>query len=161
MSGVAMMLISTSALVLHLQPRGRSAIGLATASAPESPKPSPQPPPVQPPLPDPEPVPPSRPRVGLGPAGLEAPPTPPPAALRRGPAQARQLPGGTLVLQVTPWAQVYIDGKSQGEVTGVRRFKLRSGTHRIEFKHPRAFEERTISVTSDQELHHAYRVFVP
>jgi hypothetical protein len=65
------------------------------------------------------------------------------------------------VLQVTPWAHVFIDGKNQGEVTGVRRFRLRAGTHRLQFKHPRASEERTISLASNQELHQAYRVFGP
>jgi hypothetical protein len=76
-------------------------------------------------------------------------------------AKSRPARIGTLVLQVTPWAHVFIDGKNQGEVTGVRRFRLRAGTHRLQFKHPRASEERTISLASNQELHQAYRVFGP
>ena len=161
LSGVAMLLVSTSALVLHLQPRGRSAIGMATASAPE-PKPSPELAPAPSPVPEPEAVPPSPPRGDLGPASLVVSAPPQPAALRRRRvAQLRPPPCGTLVLQVTPWAQVYIDGKSQGEVTGVRRFKLRSGKHRLVFKHPRAVEERTISVSSNQELHQGYQAFAP
>jgi len=162
LSGMAMLLISTPALVLHLQPRGRSAIGVATASAPEPKTPSPEVMPAPSPRSEPQPEP-RTPRHGdLPHGGFELPELPQRAGVRpRAAAQPRPPPSGTLVLQVTPWAQVYIDGQSRGEVTGVRRFKLPSGKHRLEFKHPRAMEERTISLKGNQELHQAYQVFVP
>src|SRR5262249_14036100 len=160
LTGVALLLISTSALVLHLQPRGKSAIGVATASAPQAPQLSTEllAQPSQALQPE-APIEPTR--------EISAPPTsrslrlPKLLALRRERGQARPPPSGTLVLQVSPWAQVYIDGKNQGEITGVRRFRLRSGKHRLEFKHPRAVEARTISATGKQEVHQAYQVFAP
>lgn len=156
--GVAMLAVSTPVLLLHLRPRSSAAI--PSTGSPE------------PPVSFVEAS--SASFVAeqfvtaasmVGPDSLPIVAPPPveiPAMLgRKASAKPRPQPTGTLVLQVTPWAHVFIDGKNQGEVTGVRRFRLRAGKHRLRFKHPKASEERTISVASNQELHQAYRVFGP
>jgi len=157
--GIAMLAISTPVLLLHLRPRSSFAIASSDGS-PERPSA----------VVEASPAAPSIERFATAASILSADSLPilaqppeesPPVSSRTVKAKSRPARIGTLVLQVTPWAHVFIDGRNQGEVTGVRRFRLRAGTHRLRFKHPRASEERTISVASNQELHQAYRVFGP
>jgi serine/threonine-protein kinase len=153
--GMAMLAISTPVLLFHLRPGSASAVA---ASDPFAERPSA---PVEA-SPAPLSADPLAAPGGIGadrsPTGAQPKPETSASADRKSMAKPHPLPTGMLVLQVTPWAHVFIDGKNQGEVTGVRRFRLRAGKHRLRFKHPRATEERTISLASNQELHQDYRV---
>jgi hypothetical protein len=157
--GVAMLAISTPVLLLHLRPKSSFAIA-ASEGSPEQPNAIVE---ASPAVLSIERFATAATLVGADsvPILAEPPAELPAVSGRKVTAKGRPARIGTLVLQVTPWANVVIDGKNQGEVTGVRRFKLRAGTHRLQFKHPRASEERTISLASNQELHQAYRVFGP
>ncbi len=44
---------------------------------------------------------------------------------------------GTLVLQATPWADVYVDGKLYKNVVGSRRVQVPAGPHKVKFVHPK------------------------
>lgn len=157
--GIAILAVSTPVLLLHLRPRSSFAI----AASGRSPEPSTAPVEASPAAISTEPFAKAASIVGTDslPIVAQAPAEIAAVSDRKTIAKPRPERTGTLVVQVTPWAHVFIDGKNQGEVTGVRRFRVRAGTHRLGFKHPRASEEQTISVASNQELHLAYRVFGP
>jgi hypothetical protein len=58
-----------------------------------------------------------------------------------------QLPQGTINLNATPWAEVFIDGKSVGE-TPIGNLAVPIGPHEIIFRHPQLGEKRqAVSVT--------------
>src|SRR5262249_14244858 len=63
---------------------------------------------------------------------------------------------GTLIVRVTPWATLSIDGRSRGEVIGVRRYRLKAGPHRLRFEHPQRNEERVVHLAKNQELMQEY-----
>jgi hypothetical protein len=54
---------------------------------------------------------------------------------------AVQLPDGSLSLNATPWAEVFVDGQRIGE-TPVGNVAVRAGTHEIVFRHPQHGEVR-------------------
>jgi len=62
---------------------------------------------------------------------------------------------------ISPWAELFIDGKNRGEVSGIRKFKLRVGKHRIEFRHVRGLAERTVIVRENQEVVEQYQALSP
>jgi serine/threonine protein kinase len=66
------------------------------------------------------------------------------ATVDAGPPRKRG--SGTLRLRVHPWAELFIDGKSRGEVTN-ERFELTPGTHRIRLTHPRKQQELTVLIS--------------
>lgn len=63
-------------------------------------------------------------------------PRPPRAweAPRAEPAPAPSLEPGTLVFQVIPWGEIYIDGKKRGVSPPLREIEVRAGWHRIEVR---------------------------
>lgn len=100
------------------------------AAAPRAALPSTPPaPPVEvPPVPAPDP-----PKVALPPPGRVAP--------------------GTLVVDVQPYATVYINGKRRREVQGIERFKLPPGRHRVELVHAKGKRSfPSIQVVSGKEV---------
>lgn len=73
--------------------------------------------------------------------GRPAPPTPPVTTEdRRG--------KGILLLNVTPWANVFIDGVNQGDVSGKREFLLPAGKYVVRFQHQRRRAEKIVVVRS-------------
>jgi hypothetical protein len=91
--------------------------------------------------------------VAAAPAVASTPGTTVPAA-----AEARATTG-TLVLKVVPWANVFIDGKSRGQVEGRRAFsQLSAGPHHIKLSQPIGERELDVvipaggSVTKDVNL---------
>jgi hypothetical protein len=64
------------------------------------------------------------------------------------PGEARTItidPRGTVNLNATPWAEVWVDGKKVGE-TPLANLQLPLGTHDVVFKHPQ-FGERKMTTT--------------
>jgi hypothetical protein len=64
------------------------------------------------------------------------------------PGEAKTLtidPRGTVNLNATPWAEVWVDGKKVGE-TPLANLQLPLGTHEVVFKHPQ-FGERRMTTT--------------
>jgi hypothetical protein len=53
---------------------------------------------------------------------------------------------GTLIVRVTPWAQVVIDGVRRGEVDGPQSYRLPAGRHRLRFEHPRGNLDYTVNI---------------
>jgi len=57
-------------------------------------------------------------------------------------------PPGTLVLTVSPWGEVFIDGKSYGEQVGRSEYPLPPGTHQVEVKGPSSWGPKQILIQS-------------
>jgi len=66
---------------------------------------------------------------------------------------------GTLVLKIAPWAFLSIDGRSRGEVSGIRRYRLAAGKHRLRLWHPRGSREVELLVREGERLVEEYQVF--
>lgn len=59
-----------------------------------------------------------------------------------------QLPRGTISLNATPWAEVWIDGQRAGE-TPIGNLSVSIGAHEVVFRHPQLGEKRhAVSVTA-------------
>jgi hypothetical protein len=61
-----------------------------------------------------------------------------------------QLPDGSLSLNATPWAEVFVDGQRVGE-TPVGNVAVRAGTHEVVFRHPQHGEVRQTVVVKAGE----------
>jgi hypothetical protein len=62
-------------------------------------------------------------------------------------ALSAELPNGTVNLNATPWAEVWIDGQRVGE-TPIGNLSVPIGPHEVIFRHPQFGEKRhAISVT--------------
>jgi hypothetical protein len=57
------------------------------------------------------------------------------------------LPDGSLSLNATPWAEVFVDGRSVGE-TPIGNLAVRAGTHEVVFRHPELGEQRMTAVVT-------------
>lgn len=66
---------------------------------------------------------------------------------------------GTLVLKIAPWAFLSLDGRPQGEVTGIRRFRLAPGKHQLRLWHPRGSKEVEIQLGPGERRVEEYRVY--
>lgn len=106
------------------------------------------------------PVPTDSPSIPTPPSPLASIPEPSPAPAVDPPVRTRP-ETGILVVKVSPWAELFIDGRNRGEVSGIRKFKLRVGKHRIEFKHVRGLVERTVIVRKNQEVVEQYQAVSP
>ena len=53
----------------------------------------------------------------------------------------------TLVVNVTPWANVVIEGEDQGEVVGKRQWDLPSGRYLVRFIHPKKRINKVVQLT--------------
>ena len=80
------------------------------------------------------------------------------SGLERSPENA-QTGHGTLVLKIAPWAFLSIDGRSRGEVSGIRRYRLAVGKHRLRLWHPRGSKEVEVLVREGERLVEEYQVF--
>lgn len=105
------------------------------------------------------------------PAPAQPPPPNPPAAELATPTFSRagspthdspenvQTRHGTLVLKIAPWAFLSIDGKRKGEVSGIRRYRLRAGKHQLRLWHPRGSKEVEIVLRDGERLVEEYQVY--
>ena len=57
------------------------------------------------------------------------------------------LPNGTIALNATPWAEVFIDGRSAGE-TPIGNLSVSVGSHEVVFRHPELGEQRTVATVT-------------
>ncbi len=103
----------------------------------------------------------------VAPASPDGPAAEPPSPIfsRAGGAKLEQSPEnsqtgqGTLVLKIAPWAFLSIDGKSRGEVSGVRRYRLPSGKHHLRLSHPRGSKEVDILLRDGERVVEQYQLF--
>jgi hypothetical protein len=65
----------------------------------------------------------------------------------RNTALAIEVPKGTLNVNATPWAEVWIDGKQVGE-TPIGNLSIAAGPHEVVFKHPELGEKQHAVVVS-------------
>ena len=84
----------------------------------------------------------------LAPAGTESLPELPP-----------QTGDGTLVVKIAPWAFLSIDGRHRGEVSGIRRYRLPAGNHRLRLWHPRGSKEVEIRLGPGERRVEEYQVY--
>jgi hypothetical protein len=64
------------------------------------------------------------------------------------------IPNGTIALNATPWAEVFIDGRSAGE-TPIGNLSISAGSHEVIFRHPELGEQRmvtTVTLTAPTRL---------
>jgi hypothetical protein len=62
-------------------------------------------------------------------------------------AIALEMPQGTININASPWAEVFIDGRRAGE-TPIGNLPLTIGPHEVLFRHPQLGEKRqAVSVT--------------
>jgi serine/threonine-protein kinase len=108
----------------------------------------------------PIPIPSYSPNIPFPQSPLAAIPEPSPPPVVDQPVRARPATG-VLVVKISPWAELFIDGKNRGEVSGIRKFKLRVGKHRIQFRHVRGLAERTVIVKERQEVVEQYQALSP
>jgi len=64
-------------------------------------------------------------------------------------------PPGTLVLNVRPWGEVFIDSKSHGEQVGRAEYELPPGTHQVEVKGPSSWGPKQILIESEKTFSQA------
>lgn len=96
-------------------------------------------------LPEAPKPPPSASAAALEPASSE--PSPPaPAPAPDAGAELAEVVQGEVLLRVTPWAMVFVDGRALGEVTGRRVLRLPPGKHRVRFEHPRKNVEKVLEI---------------
>jgi PEGA domain-containing protein len=58
-----------------------------------------------------------------------------------------EFPKGTIALNATPWAEVWVDGEKIGE-TPIGNYQLTLGTHDILFRHPDLGEQRHVAIVT-------------
>ncbi len=74
-------------------------------------------------------------------------------------AEPLQTGHGTLVVKIAPWAFLSIDGRNRGEVSGIRRYRLTAGKHRLRLWHPRGSKEVEILLREGERLFEEYQVY--
>ena len=81
--------------------------------------------------------------------GVAAPPT---SVQRPSPRQVTAAPGppGKLVLTVSPWGEVFIDGRSLGEQVGRKEHDLPAGEHTLEVQGPSSWGPKAITIQPGQ-----------
>jgi len=89
---------------------------------------------------------------------LQAPPQNSEATAEAPPPRPIRQPMGTLALMVTPWAHVEIDGRDRGEVSGMRRYELAAGKHRLRLSHPRGTRELSVTVSAGRKVTEEHRM---
>jgi serine/threonine-protein kinase len=117
---------------------------VAVAPAPVEAAPVPPPPPAAEPVKRPEPAPRPKPHARAAKKQPEPPPAPvatpapPPvevfAAPAPKPAPPPPPPTGRLVLAVSPWGEIYVDGKLRGTTPPLAELELPPGRHRVEIR---------------------------
>ncbi len=122
----------------------------ATTTEKKTPTPHPEPPrraakkPPPPPAPVVEPLPTPLPVVEVAPLPKPAPPPP---------------PTGRLVLAVSPWGEVYVDGKLQGTTPPLAEVELPPGRHRVEIRNSAQLPYHTfveLRAGETQPIRHAF-----
>jgi serine/threonine-protein kinase len=136
-AGAAVLLVGALPFAIQ-KPSGAPRSSDAAAPRPSASAPSPAAPPsaVLPPSVSPEPAA----KAGDREAPARTQGTPPASA------SAKEVPSATLVVNVTPWADVFIDGQHKGEVVGKRQWALPSGTHELRIVHPKKTHEEEVTL---------------
>jgi serine/threonine-protein kinase len=142
---------------------------VAAAPVPAQEPPTPSPPPAtapQPPAPKPaaRPKPPSRAaKKQPEPPPVEAPPAPPPVEVVVEPPPKPVPPpppkNGKLVLTVSPWGEIYIDGKLRGTTPPLAELELPPGRHRVEIRNSAQLPYHTfveLQAGDTQRIRHAF-----
>jgi hypothetical protein len=80
-------------------------------------------------------------------------------AASESPPDLPQTGDGTLVLKIAPWAFLSIDGRHRGEVSGIKRYRLPAGRHRLRLWHPRGSKEVEIQVGPGERRVEEYQVY--
>jgi eukaryotic-like serine/threonine-protein kinase len=120
-----------------------------------APKPSIKPPPPKPVDPEPEPERPPLAKPLVPDAGA-------PVAKKPPVEERPRLEGkGVLRIRVAPWAEVFINGKRVGEVTGSRRFTLPVGPTRVKFVHSQRQQEVVANIDETREALLEFSAFGP
>src|SRR5262249_57479064 len=75
------------------------------------------------------------------------------------PHEQPQTGDGTLVLKIAPWAFLSIDDRNRGEVSGIKRYRLPAGKHRLRLWHPRGSKEVEIELGPGERRVEEYQVY--
>jgi serine/threonine-protein kinase len=98
-------------------------------------------------------------RVSQAPAAISSPthqsPSRPEPAPAIGPNPASALAPGKLVLTVSPWGDVTIDGKRLGEQVGRKEIELPAGDHVLEVQGPSNWGPKRITIRSGEKVSQA------
>jgi len=143
---------------------------VAAAPMPEAPAAEPVAPPPEPPVA--APAPPEPPKKPAAPrAGRKPPPEPPPIVVAPPPpappaivvAAAPPAPPppqtATLMLTVSPWGEIYVDGKRRGVASPVATIEVTPGRHRVEIRNasqPTYLANVTVQAGDTQQITHRF-----
>jgi serine/threonine-protein kinase len=120
----------------------------AVAPAPHVPLKKPAPPrAVKKPVPEPAPV------------VAEPPPAPPPSLAAAPPAAPAAPQTATLMLSVSPWGEIYVDGKRRGLASPVATIEVPPGRHRVEIRNasgPSYLANVTVQAGDTQQITHRF-----
>jgi serine/threonine-protein kinase len=120
----------------------------AVAPAPREPLKKPVPPrAAKKPVPEPAPV------------VAEPPPAPPPLLAAAPPAAPAAPQTATLMLSVSPWGEIYVDGKRRGLASPVATIEVPPGRHRVEIRNasgPSYLANVTVQAGDTQQITHRF-----
>jgi serine/threonine-protein kinase len=120
----------------------------AVAPAPREPLKKPVPPrAAKKPVPEPAPV------------VAEPPPAPPPSLAAAPPAAPAAPQTATLMLSVSPWGEIYVDGKRRGLASPVATIEVPPGRHRVEIRNasgPSYLANVTVQAGDTQQITHRF-----
>ena len=75
------------------------------------------------------------------------------------PAPVQAAPAlGSLTVRATPYATILVNGKSYGEVQGVRTIKLAPGKYTLTLEHPKGKKTESITIEPNSTLRRELRV---
>ena len=142
---------------------------VAAAPAPEPPAAEPVAPAPEPPAAAPAPPPPPKKAAAPRPARKAAPepppvvvappPPPPPVVVAAAPPAPPPPQTATLLLTVSPWGEVYVDGKRRGLASPVATIEVPPGRHRVEIRNasqPSYLANVTVQAGDTQQITHRF-----
>jgi serine/threonine-protein kinase len=96
----------------------------------------------------------------VAPGGIASPPSPVPASTTQAKQIAKSKPKATILFAVSPWGEVYVDGRRVGVSPPLDTLQLAAGRHRVEIRN-RAFApyRATVKLTSGKtlEIRHKFK----
>ena len=176
LGAIAAAIALVAMIPLKLQYNDANATRGAAAGAPVvAAAPMPEPPPVEAVAPAPErpaatPAPPEPPKKPAAPrAGRKPPPEPPPVVVApppppvvvvaAAPPSAPPPQTATLMLTVSPWGEIYVDGKRRGVASPVATIEVTPGRHRVEIRNasqPTYMANVTVQAGDTQQITHRF-----
>ncbi|MET0681119.1 MAG: serine/threonine-protein kinase [Burkholderiales bacterium] len=146
---------SSPAVAAAPAPEQRAAEPVAPAPEPPAAAPAPPPPPKKAAAPRPArkaaPEPP--------PVVVAPPPPPPPVVVAAAPPAPPPPQTATLLLTVSPWGEVYVDGKRRGLASPVATIEVPPGRHRVEIRNasqPSYLANVTVQAGDTQQITHRF-----